>query len=1014
MGSKFAWLVLGLWIIPGCGEVDPGPGETPTVTETPAPPTPNSCSGAETPTPTPPTPEPDLCEGASCSTFLRISEVVADNDGAYIDEWGEADDYFEVENLSSGRLSLAGFQVSDRDDEPWPLPSVVLPPGGVMVFFADEQMEQGDRHLPFKLSSKGETLYLQGPDGSRVDTFTWPAVLVNDAWMRLEGDTEPILCRFATPAHKNGPTCGAPPPPEYGDDVKFCPYTFPAIYPPADSRLTINEVVLSSEGFVELLNNNPAPVSLAGLTLTIAPLFPGQPWPRASEGYQLDLPEDVVLAGDYVVVPVPQEALTEVMARPEGEGGMTLYGISGDILSQVDFLSWPEGAALTRWPDGTGAHQFCHEHSPGEANTSCDPVESRPVGSYLRHLETPGDFGAMGAGEPKLGVDGVKFIVDLDMGGQVYLLNAAVWDLHYTFVREVIEGLPHLDRCDPEEAAEFNAGWSAFSQENYYTVEGRRYLLGWLSYYSGSGLKVIEYSTADEIAPYQMVEGLFAAIPYTLDPTEWSIHAQDDEQVTKMLSVGGQAPVVSPGAPYTGMTWQPLNEGEAYGTLRFIPSSELEQASLGFDVIVLTDEVPLDIDMVGGIITEAFQTPLSHVAVLSKNRGTPNMALADARNHPDIAPYLDQLVHLTVTSGGFEVEKTTAEEATAFWEAQRPQGSPQVPGIDLETRGIQPLNTHSLGDIPTVGAKAAQLAELGRLARSNPPTPVNIPNNAFAIPMVYYVEHFERSGAKTYLAELMDDPNFEADPSVREVGLTELRQMILDTDVDEVILGEVEEHVRALFGDKPVRFRSSSNTEDIPGFSGAGLYTSVSAAVDSEDQPVDLAMKTVWASLWNQRAYEERAYFNVAQEGVAMAILCHEAFPSERANGVAISRNVLDPTRNSYYINSQFGEAAVTNPAPGVVSDEFLYRFGVVPPTQYLGYSSFSQGEPVLSVVEADTLAATLKEIHTWFKPLIDPQNENQYFAMDIEFKLLGDDRTLLVKQARPFSYGAAVSDPCP
>jgi len=33
----------------------------------------------------------------------------------------------------------------------------------------------------------------------------------------------------------------------------------------------------------------------------------------------------------------------------------------------------------------------------------------------------------------------------------------------------------------------------------------------------------------------------------------------------------------------------------------------------------------------GGLITEAFQTPLSHVNLLSQARGTPNMALAGAR-----------------------------------------------------------------------------------------------------------------------------------------------------------------------------------------------------------------------------------------------------------------------------------------------------------------------------------------------------------------------------------------------
>ena len=50
--------------------------------------------------------------------------------------------------------------------------------------------------------------------------------------------------------------------------------------------------------------------------------------------------------------------------------------------------------------------------------------------------------------------------------------------------------------------------------------------------------------------------------------------------------------------------------------------------------MLITDDVPNDVPLVGGLITEAFQTPLSHVSVLSRNRGTPNMALRDAREDP--------------------------------------------------------------------------------------------------------------------------------------------------------------------------------------------------------------------------------------------------------------------------------------------------------------------------------------------------------------------------------------------
>jgi hypothetical protein len=62
----------------------------------------------------------------------------------------------------------------------------------------------------------------------------------------------------------------------------------------------------------------------------------------------------------------------------------------------------------------------------------------------------------------------------------------------------------------------------------------------------------------------------------------------------------------------------------------------------------------------------------------------------------------------------------------------------------------------------------------------------------------------------------------------------------------------------------------------------------------------------------------------------------------------------------------------------------------------------------VLAEDELEGVACALRAIHAHFRPLIDPRSEDRWFAMDIEFKLLGADRTLLVKQARPYSFGSA------
>jgi hypothetical protein len=45
--------------------------------------------------------------------------------------------------------------------------------------------------------------------------------------------------------------------------------------------------------------------------------------------------------------------------------------------------------------------------------------------------------------------------------------------------------------------------------------------------------------------------------------------------------------------------------------------------------------------------------------------------------------------------------------------------------------------------------------------------------------------------------------------------------------------------------------------------------------------------------------------------------------------------------------------------------------------------------------------------IESVFQDALDPEREDRWFAIDIEFKLVGSERTLVVKQARPYSFGS-------
>jgi phosphoenolpyruvate synthase/pyruvate phosphate dikinase len=99
--------------------------------------------------------------------------------------------------------------------------------------------------------------------------------------------------------------------------------------------------------------------------------------------------------------------------------------------------------------------------------------------------------------------------------------------------------------------------------------------------------------------------------------------------------------------------------------------------------------------------------------------------------------------------------------------------------------------------------------------------------------------------------------------------------------------------------------RSSTNAEDLPDFSGAGLYTTV-PNVRSDEQLLE-AIKTVWASIWNYEAYEARESFGMNHFGVYPAVLIQEGIDADSA-GVAITTDPFDrANRDAVFINAKRG-----------------------------------------------------------------------------------------------------------
>jgi pyruvate,water dikinase len=485
---------------------------------------------------------------------------------------------------------------------------------------------------------------------------------------------------------------------------------------------------------------------------------------------------------------------------------------------------------------------------------------------------------------------------------------------------------------------------------------------------------------------------------------------------------------------YGDVTLQLLNPGVAYGTLRRMTPEELESAIVSFNDILLLTRLPNSLPIVGGTITEESQTPLAHVNVAARTRGTPNMALLHAADDPRIAPLLGKLVRFEVAAGDFLLEETTLDQAMAFWDSQ--QKDPMVPEYDLDETALRSLDELGFDDAVRVGAKAANVAELSVLLGDNAP-------HGFAVPFHYYQQFMEetvRSDAAclaaaedcleegrlppvcldalalcgdgesaeplwSYVDRLLEHPRFVAETPLREATLDGLRHIIRHAPTDPGLAAELNARVAEEFGLAPVRLRSSTNAEDLEGFSGAGLYTSLSAWAAGEDAAGE-RIRRVWASVWNFKAFEERRFWNMDHMAVKMGVLVHQAFPSEEANGVLITQNVVDLTTAGMYVNVQLGEVPVTNPELGAIPEIFSLvpkPLGTVPVSRQR-YSSLSPHEPILLEDEIQQLYDAAKSVQAHFAPLY---GESIYsLILDLEFKFHGPERHLFIKQARPYCSG--------
>ncbi|MEU1408883.1 PEP/pyruvate-binding domain-containing protein [Streptomyces sp. NPDC005728] len=633
------------------------------------------------------------------------------------------------------------------------------------------------------------------------------------------------------------------------------------------------------------------------------------------------------------------------------------------------------------------------------------------------------------AGHPYL-----KIVVDR-ANGTWHLLDTQVHPFHVDYIATRVLGMTP-DELD-EDLDAFNA--------SVYMAPERRFLLGVLSLHTEEDpdgterpFLVLETTEADTMQGSLLKEFYFyvrervdGRLPLLLKPAN---HGQEHE----LASVGeADVPRILSHELFGNRTRTCLNPGEAEGRLRrFRTMAEYEAAAadLGWSDIVAMPRLPDDVPRVAGFVNTAPITPLSHTNVLASGWGIPNAIVRD----------LDALVRRDGLDGAWVRYRVREDSITLeplpgppalkkpAWHQQRIRiGTPL-----LQQAPVLPLDRLRSTDRDGYGTKAANLGELHHVldsrtadlvvfyVRPRPPRPHLLGHLGARLGEEGAAPERLRAAAAEYVARTVRAPEgvalpfhlhhlfltsspalqqgigklkmaleLEAFDIVDPLCLT-LQHLVRGTPMPDEVTGAITGAVPDLLADgHRMVVRSSSNAEDLPGFSAAGIYDSVTT-VHGTEQLLD-AVRHVWASLLSPRSVRLRHQAGISLDDTYMGVIVQEYVPA-RLGGVLVTCN---PTRREDFRN------VYLNCTPG--SPERVVD-GTVLPQQYL-YNTVEGGGRTVDIGSAGEdlpsetrsalarLAVTGRLLQSHFS------EDDADGALDIEW-LMTDRGAFHVVQIRPYA----------
>jgi hypothetical protein len=472
----------------------------------------------------------------------------------------------------------------------------------------------------------------------------------------------------------------------------------------------------------------------------------------------------------------------------------------------------------------------------------------------------------------------VMYVIDRKDRNKIYYVNSKRYRFHKDFVNGTYLSL--------ERGREFF--------ENNYLKPNRRFILGTLAYQMPLSRWTFEFWEGDTI-PAEQIKLAGETINRTFfAPVAFKPNSIKQDEAS--AGIAGLARV-SQSEIAREQEYQPLNLGRGLGRIHIIKKLD-EHVEIGFNEILVLDEVPVTLPPVAGIITGQPSTPLSHINLLAKSWGVPN---AYVRNASELfREYDGWWVSFETKTGKYEIKRADNNALNEYQRRLKERRDIMTPRFDLSEKRLADLRQQRAAMADAYGAKSANLGEVVNARLRG----ITVPNG-FTIPIYYYDEFIKANNLEQPIYEMLEDQKFVHDPAYRRERLTEMRARIEAGKMQESLRAALLKRVRAEYQGKGLFVRSSTNAEDLPKFNGAGLYSTVPNVRD-EEKLVE-AVKTVWASVWNFEAYEARERAGIDHMKVYPAVLIQEGINADSA-GVMITTDPYDDSNpDGIYISAKRG-----------------------------------------------------------------------------------------------------------